>query len=177
MDPIVKADILVTTHLAFVLFVLVGQLLIMVGAVAGWRWARNFWFRSVHLLCIGVVAAEGVIQYECPLTTWERDCRSGGRVQRGSEDDKLRDVSGSSWIGRVANRTLYFEIPEESQVLFHRGHIVFGLVVLATFLLAPPRLPWRKKPDRPREVFVPPEPIPVVEAPAERGAPQAQRMA
>jgi hypothetical protein len=149
MDPnILKADVLVTLHLAFVAFVVVGQLLIVVGAVCGWKWVRDFWFRAIHLLSIGVVAAEGLAGVECPLTGWERDLRGGN----------LFATEGSCWLGRVANGILFYQIDPSNVKYFQYGHIAFGVLVLLTFLLAPPRLPWRKRPA------AAPEPEPAVPA-------------
>ena len=46
------ADLTVVVHVAYVAYVVVGQALIMVGWGVGWRWVRNFWFRTTHLLAI-----------------------------------------------------------------------------------------------------------------------------
>jgi hypothetical protein len=78
MDSILLADVVVTVHLCFMLFVLISQLLIVAGWLLDWSWIRNFWFRFVHLLSIGVVAAQAVAGIECPLTTLERHLRTEG---------------------------------------------------------------------------------------------------
>jgi hypothetical protein len=141
---ILLADILVTVHLVFVAFVVVGLLLILVGGLAGWSWVRNFWFRSIHLLCIALVAMEGVASFECPLTTWERDMR-GGWIENKSQ---LRNLEGSSWIGATANQILYYDADPDVMVWIRRGHITFGVLVLVTFFLVMPRLPrWKKSPS------------------------------
>jgi hypothetical protein len=49
------ADLIVTVHVGYVAYVLVGQVLILVGWWREWEWVRNVWFRSTHLLAIGVV--------------------------------------------------------------------------------------------------------------------------
>ena len=49
------ADFVVAIHFGYVLFVLVGMLLILVGIVLKWKWVRNFWFRMVHFLAIAIV--------------------------------------------------------------------------------------------------------------------------
>ena len=43
---------------------------------------RNFWFRGSHLGAIAVVAAESLVGFVCPLTTWENRLRllAGGVV-------------------------------------------------------------------------------------------------
>jgi hypothetical protein len=147
------ADAIVVVHLAFVLFVLFGQVAIMVAIrweyLAGcyarfvqagrteitvadssrWRWARNFWFRSLHLLAISIVVFESVIGFECPLTTWER----GLRRAAGQEVEEI------SFVGQWADRLLFYH--PEDQSVFTKIYIVFGSTVLLCFFLMPPRLP------------------------------------
>lgn len=124
------ADALATLHLAFVLFVLIGQLLIVAGALAGWRWVRNPWFRLLHLLAIGIVVMETVVGIECPLTTWERNLR----IAAGQEDF-ARDAS---FIGRLVRGVLF--CPNDIQPTLNKIYYGFGLLVLLTFVFAPPRL-------------------------------------
>jgi hypothetical protein len=94
-----------------------------------WRWVRNFWFRSLHLLAILVVAAEAVCGITCPLTTWEQQLRTraGETAYRG---DFIAD-----WVHRL----LFFDF---EPWVFTLGYVLFGLAVLTTFILAPPR--WNK---------------------------------
>jgi hypothetical protein len=89
---VLLADLLVTIHLAFVAFVVVAQLLILVGWLARWGWVRNFWFRAVHLLCIAFVAVEAVGGIQCPLTTWEHDLRK-------VHHDRQRNINATEiWV-------------------------------------------------------------------------------
>ena len=52
------ADLVVAVHVGYVSYVVVGQLLIVIGWMAGWNWVRNFWFRMTHLLAMAVVVFE-----------------------------------------------------------------------------------------------------------------------
>lgn len=122
------ADALVILHLAFVAFVVLGQLAILVGVVFKKKWARAFIFRTIHLVCIGIVATEGMLDIECPLTVWERNLR----MEAG------QDVSEAPFIPQLANRILFY--PDIPHVYFERIHIGFGCLVLATFLIWPPIL-------------------------------------
>jgi hypothetical protein len=61
------ADTVVAVHLTYVAFVVVGMAAILVGIVLRWSWVRNFWFRTVHLLMIGIVAVESLCGVRCPL--------------------------------------------------------------------------------------------------------------
>jgi hypothetical protein len=120
------ADAVVIVHFSYVAFVVVGLLAVLLGLAGRWRWVRNVWFRSVHLLAILVVAAEAICGITCPLTTWEQQLRAlaGDASDRG---DFIAD-----WVHRL----LFYECPPW---VFTLSYVLFGLVVLATFVLAPPR--------------------------------------
>ncbi|WP_417397280.1 DUF2784 domain-containing protein [Gimesia chilikensis] len=120
------ADAIVVIHFAFVLFVLIGQLLIMVGALAGWNWIRNFKFRLIHLGSILFVVAESLLGIVCPLTTLEKWLR-----EQAGETSYEGDFI-ASWV----HDALFFEA--EAWV-FTVCYTLFGLLVLLTFLFAPPR--------------------------------------
>ena len=54
----IAADALLFVHTLFVLFVILGLLLIIVGGLKHWQWVRNPWFRLSHLAAIGFVVAQ-----------------------------------------------------------------------------------------------------------------------
>jgi hypothetical protein len=72
---VAAADMVVTLHFGFVLFVLGLELLVLIGWPLGWVWTRNFWLRLLHLVCIEIVVGQAVVALECPLTSIERDLR------------------------------------------------------------------------------------------------------
>jgi hypothetical protein len=126
------ADVVVTIHFAYVAFVISGLVLTLAGAVLHWRWVRNFWFRIVHLAMIGIVVAEALCGVVCPLTTWENDLRerAGQAAYRGG------------FIANWLHDVLFFDADPR---LFTLCYSLFGLMVLATLFLVPPRLPkWRR---------------------------------
>ena len=120
------ADAIVVIHFAFVLFVLIGQLLILVGALTGWNWIRNFKFRLIHLGSILFVVAESLLGIICPLTTLEKWLRDQAG-ETSYEGDFI-----ASWV----HEALFFEA---EPWVFTVCYTLFGLLVLLTFLFAPPR--------------------------------------
>jgi hypothetical protein len=130
----VAADIVVVVHLAFMAYIVLGELLIVAGGLAGWKWVRNPWFRWTHLVAILLVVAETVIGMNCPLTDWEYDLRTlAGQVV------KDRDAS---FTGRVVRQILFVcdVLPQWGFTALYFG---FGALVLLTFWLAPPRRWWK----------------------------------
>ena len=122
------ADVIVIVHCAYVGYVVVGQLAIMLGGVLSWKWVRNFWFRVTHLTAIGIVAFEEAIAVRCPLTIWE---------------DRLREMAGESlrsgtFMGRLFQDLIFVPLPSWAFAWIHVG---FAALVLGTFVLFPPRRP------------------------------------
>ena len=126
------ADFIVVLHFAYFSFVVFGMVLILLGIAFRWSWVRNFWFRALHLMTIGIVVLEAIVGLTCPLTHWEHQLRK--MAGKG-------DYSGD-FIGYWAHRLIFLDAPPW---VISALQIGFGLAVLATFVLAPPRWPGRKK--------------------------------
>jgi hypothetical protein len=123
------ADVILVLHFAFVLFVVGGAALIWMGAVAGWRWVRDFWFRAAHLCAILFGASEAIAGIWCPLTVWEAQLR-GADAEKGFI---------ATWVHRV----LFYDFPPW---VFTTAYVAFALLVALTFWLIPPA--QRKKKGR-----------------------------
>jgi hypothetical protein len=120
------ADVIVAIHVAYVSYVVVGQLAIFAGVVLRWQWIRNFWFRVTHLVAISIVAFEAIMNIPCPLTVWEAKLRA----LAGQE------VSGETFMGRLLHNLLFYDWPSWVFTVIYIG---FALLVLGTFIIAPPR--------------------------------------
>jgi hypothetical protein len=128
----VLADAIVVVHAAYVSFVVFGLVAILLGIVCRWGWVRNFWFRSIHLIMIGIVVGEALAGIPCPLTVWEAELRklAGQTAYTGD------------FLGHWAHRLIF--VPAKPWV-FTLVYILFGLAVFMTFILAPPRRAHRRK--------------------------------
>src|SRR5215471_10837753 len=127
------ADLVALLHAAFVAFAVAGFVLILAGAARHWRWTRDLRLRLLHLLAIGFVCAESVAGYVCPLTLLEDHFRSLG----GSAGYPL------DFIGYWIDRLIFFDFPPQT---FLAVYLLFGLAVLAAFILSPPELPrWSQR--------------------------------
>jgi hypothetical protein len=120
------ADLIVVVHFSYVAFVILGQLAIVYGLVRRRCWARNFYLRWLHLLAIALVVLQSWLGVTCPLTDLENHLR-----ERGGESGYPGD-----FVGYWAHQFLFYELPTR---VFVVSYSVFGALVLATFLLAPPR--------------------------------------
>ncbi|MEE8544161.1 MAG: DUF2784 domain-containing protein [Gammaproteobacteria bacterium] len=69
------ADTILVIHFAFVLFVVFGFLLILIGLLARWSWVHNRNFRIAHLAAVGFVVLQAWLGRLCPLTIWENELR------------------------------------------------------------------------------------------------------
>ncbi|HUL91217.1 MAG TPA: DUF2784 domain-containing protein [Burkholderiales bacterium] len=115
------ADAILVVHALFVLFVVGGLVLILLGARSR-AWVRNRTFRALHLAAIAFVTAEALLGITCPLTMWEDVFRGGGGER--------------SFIGRWVARLLYYDFPEW---VFATAYCAFALAVLWAWRAIPPR--------------------------------------
>jgi hypothetical protein len=122
------ADFLVAIHIAYVAYVIVGQLAIILASPMKWQWARNPWFRYTHLLAIGIVAIEAIQGIPCPLTVWEGQLRElAGQSFNGSE----------SFMGKLLHDLLFLEnVP---QLVLDTGYVATMILVLQGLIMYPPR--------------------------------------
>ncbi len=123
------ADGVVVLHMAYVLIVVLGLPAIWWGIVRKHDWVRNVWLRGGHLAMILIVVGEAWAGITCPLTVWEH---------------QLRDAAGQqsyqgAFVANLVHDLLFFDA---EPWVFTLLYTVFGLLVVASFLLAPPR--WRR---------------------------------
>ena len=126
------ADLVLICHVAIVVFVVFGLLLILIGNLVGWRWVNHPLFRLLHLATIAVVVAEAWLGIVCPLTTLERWLRFKAGV----------DGYGGGFIEYWLQRLLFYQAPDW---VFTLAYTLFGSVVLASWWVFPPR--WRRRKD------------------------------
>ncbi len=119
------ADVILIVHLAFIVFVVGGQLLVVIGYFRKWRWVRNRPFRLCHVLAIGAVIILAWAGRLCPLTVWESNLRGAAGEQ---------PYPGSFvayWVGRL----IYYDAP---QWVFITLYSLFGLVVVLAWIWVRP---------------------------------------
>ncbi len=129
---LIAADILLIIHVAFVAFVVLGLLLILLGKFCRWEWVRNPWFRLAHLCAIGIVVLQSWLGIICPLTTWEMALRAEAGAATYS----------GSFIAYWLHQILYYQGPSW---VFTLVYSLFGLLVLVSwFWVKPGKMTWRK---------------------------------
>lgn len=126
------ADLVLVVHISYVAFVVLGLVCVLVGYLRKWAWVRNFWFRAGHLLAIAIVVAESWCDITCPLTVWESHLRRAAG-ETGYQGDFIAD-----WL----HETLFIELPPWA---FTLTYSLFGVLVVLTLCLVPPRSPRRAK--------------------------------
>lgn len=120
------ADLVLILHVCFVLFVLVGLLLIWIGGWRKWAWIRHAWFRICHLAAIALVVLQAWLGVICPLTTLEHALR---------ERAGKAGYSGS-FIAHWLHQCLFFEAPPW---VFTLSYSLFGLAVVLSWILFKPK--------------------------------------
>ena len=123
---LIAADSLLIIHILFVVFVVLGLVLVYVGFFRQWQWVRNVRFRSLHLLSIGIVVTQAWLGIICPLTTWEMSLRAAAG----------ESIYAGSFIQHWLHKLLYYQAPDWVFVLCYS---VFGALVLASWFVVKPR--------------------------------------
>ncbi len=126
---LLAADALLLSHAAFVLFIVVGLVCIIMGKFRAWSWVRNPWFRAVHLAGIVFVMLQSWLGKSCPLTVWETALRvkAGARVYDGS------------FIAHWLESMLYYSAPAWVFVVLYT---LFAIAVLASWVWVRPESPF-----------------------------------
>lgn len=123
---LLAADALLIAHVAFVAFVVIGLLSIVLGGLLSWQWVRNWWFRVFHLVGVAVVVVQSWFGVICPFTTWEMALRA-----------KAGDATyGGAFIAHWLSELLYYEAPAW---VFVVAYTAFGFGVAASWVLVRPR--------------------------------------
>jgi hypothetical protein len=138
------ADAVLLAHFSFVLFVVLGLLLIWTGYFLRWPFVRNFYLRLAHLVAMGIVVLEALGGVTCPLTTWEARLRwLAGEGQRYE----------GSFIQYWVHRVMFFDATERTFTFLYL--LFFALIALSLWVVRPR---WRgrnsltdepAKPERP----------------------------
>ena len=128
------ADLVLLVHFAFVAFVALGFLVIWVGYFCRWPFVRDLRFRVTHLLAIGVVLAESLTGFICPLTTWENQLRRQAGESSGYSGSFIQH-----WVGRI----LFHDWSEQTFTLIYAGFFI--LVGLSFWVVRPHRRPQRQR--------------------------------
>lgn len=122
----VLADLTAIVHLAYILFVVVGQVLVLIGWFRGWEWTRLCAFRLLHIAAIGLVVIEVWGGLFCPLTLLENYFRAlAGQA-----------VYSSSFISYWVGWLIYYDAPVW---VFTVLYSVFFAIVAVTYIVYPPR--------------------------------------
>jgi hypothetical protein len=130
---LILADAILISHALIVLFNVASLPLIWLGRFFQWRFVRNFYFRTGHLLLIGYIALQAMAGQMCPLTDWE---------------DQLRLKAGTdahyagSFVAHWVQRLLFYHAEEW---VFTLAYVLFFALVLATLFWVKPEPPrwWR----------------------------------
>lgn len=130
-DPGFRADVLLVIHALVVVFVVGGQVVILLGGWRGWSWIRNLAFRLTHLMTIAVVVLQAWLGRLCPLTVWEQDLR------RAAGEVAYEASFIETWVARF----LYLDLP---WWVFVAAYTAFGAIVAWSWWRFPPRRRLRR---------------------------------
>jgi multisubunit Na+/H+ antiporter MnhB subunit len=118
----ILADAILIVHFAFVGFVVLGFVLILIGLLAKWSWIHNRKFRIAHLAAVGVVVLQAWFGQLCPLTTWENELR------RLAGQSAYKESFIEHWLHQI----LFYQA---EPWVFTTIYTIFGALVLVAWYL------------------------------------------
>ena len=122
----IAADAVLYLHALFVVFVVGGLLLVLIGKLRGWGWVHDRRFRIAHLTAIAVVVLQAWLGAICPLTQWEMALRA-----------RAGDATyGGAFIAHWVEELLYYRAPDW---VFLVVYSAFAALVAASWYWVPPR--------------------------------------
>lgn len=119
------ADSLLVFHFGVVLFVVVGLIVIYLGALLRWQFVRNRLFRFSHVGLMAFIVFETVAGRICPLTEWEVALR-----ERAGQPTYGDATFVQFWVQRL----LYWDWPPQVFLVLYS---VILLAIIASFLIVP----------------------------------------
>lgn len=134
---LIAADLVLSLHVALVLFVVLGLVLVLCGKMLSWSFVGNPWFRMIHLAAVGILVLQTWLGMTCPLTIWEMELRK-----------RAGDATyGGDFLAHWLDELLYIQAPAWAFVV---AYSAFGLLVLVTWFRVRPRSLFRVE-TSPRE--------------------------
>ena len=122
----VIADLVLISHVGFILFIVLSLFLIIMGGNRGWQWVRNPWFRYLHLMSIIFVIIQTLLGQRCPLTIIEMQLQA-----------QVGDFTYSGgFIAYWLKYLFFYSLPGE---VFLLSYSVFGIAVLWVWRKIPPQ--------------------------------------
>jgi uncharacterized protein DUF2784 len=115
------AEIILSVHIAIILFNVLGLIAVPIGAACGWHFVHVAWWRLLHVVLLGGVAAQALAGRACILTLWQ-----SGLAGSGATPAPLI----MSWVDRL----IYWNLPIWAFALLYA--VVFGYA-LALLRLVP----------------------------------------
>jgi hypothetical protein len=109
------ADVILLVHVAFVVFIVGGLLLIWIGGWQKWRVVRNRCFRLWHVGAMALVLVQTLIGVICPLTVWEAALRE--RAGQPAYGD-------ATFVQYWLQRLLFWELPVSVFLVLYAGIMI-----------------------------------------------------
>ena len=118
---ILFSEIILLLHLLIFLFITLSFILIPIGYFQKWKWVKNKYYRSIHLILMGIISIETILGFMCPLTILENYFRDDIKV-----DNKLTEI---------AHQILYWDLPNYQFIILYI--LSFSYLIFLWFFFKP----------------------------------------
>ena len=121
------ADFILVAHFSFTAFVIFGLAITLIGRYLDKGWARNIWFRGLHLLSVIIVMVQSWLGVVCPLTTLEMWLRQKANMS----------TYEIGFVQHWLHQLLFYDAPVHFFII---TYTLFGVLVVLTMFKYPPSL-------------------------------------
>ena len=115
------SEIILLFHFCIFLFMILSFFLIPLGYYQKWEWVKNKYYRSIHLILMGIISIETILGFMCPLTILENYFRDDIKV-----DNKLTEI---------AHQILYWDLPNYQFIILYI--LSFSYLIFLWFFFKP----------------------------------------
>ena len=118
---ILFSEIILFIHFLIFLFITLSFILIPVGYFQKWKWVKNKYYRSMHLILMGIISIETILGFMCPLTILENYLRDDIKV-----DNKFTEI---------VHQILYWNLPNYQFIILYI--LSFSYLIFLWFFFKP----------------------------------------
>ena len=111
---IIFSEIVLLFHFCIFLFMILSFFLIPIGYYQKWKWVKNKYYRSMHIILMGIISIETILGFMCPFTILENYLRDDIKV-----DNKFTEI---------VHQILYWDLPNYQFIilyLFSFSYLIF----------------------------------------------------
>ena len=116
---IIFSEIVLLFHFCIFLFMILSFFLIPIGYYQKWTWVKNKYYRSIHLVLMGIIFMETILGFMCPLTILENFLRN--------------DTEINNKITHIIHQIMYWDLPSYQFIILYLLSLLYLIFLWCFF--------------------------------------------